>query len=67
MNPTVAHAKQRAPVTFPGPVPGTTMTGRVHAVDRRKAIARIQLRPRVWVTRPLDVVHVMNEPERGVL
>lgn len=67
MNPTTAHAAERAAVSFPGPTPGTTMTGRVHAVDRKRRIARIELRPRVWVTRPLTDVHVLPEPERGVL
>lgn len=33
MIPTVAHAKARSAVSFPGQTPGTTMTGRIHAVD----------------------------------
>ena len=64
MNPTVGHAKARAAVTFPGPMPGTTSTGRHMAIDTERNTARIMIRRRAWVTRPLADVHLLPDPPR---
>ena len=62
--PTSGDAKTRATVTFPGKVPGTTMTGRLMAVKGDKA--RIMVRRRAWVTRRVDQVRLLTEPPRAV-
>jgi hypothetical protein len=64
VTPTVAHAKQRAPVAFPGQMPGTTMHGRLVSVggrSRRHDRAVIVLPSGRHVTRPLDQVHLIEE------
>lgn len=58
------HAKNRALVAFPGQTPGSTMTGRLMAVKGDKA--RIMVRRRAWVTRPLDDVRLLPTAPRVV-
>lgn len=64
MIPTVGDAKVRAVVSFPGQVPGTTMTGRLVAVGGRKrgpGRAVILLPSGRHVTRPVTDVTVVDE------
>ena len=61
--PTVADAKLRAPVTFPGHVPGTTMHGRLIAIGgrrRRKDQAVIILPSGRYVNRPVDQLRLLE-------
>lgn len=62
--PTVADAKNSAAVTFPGQVPGTSMTGRLVVVTDRHC--RIRLSSGAWVTRPVEVVRLAQTSPRVV-
>ena len=62
--PNHSHAKERAPVSFPGQVPGTVAHGRLVAIGGRKRaddVCRIQLPSGKFVTRRLDQITLLSE------
>lgn len=58
--PNVLHAKERAIVSAPGHLPGTTITGRLLAIRRGNAI--IVLPSGKHVTRPVHAVELAFPP-----